>query len=37
VLTARLDPDELTRTRKAHTMLADRLPDQGETRRSLTG
>jgi predicted amidohydrolase len=37
VVLARLDPDELTRTRQAHTMLADRLPSQGATRRSLIG
>ncbi|MEW2385057.1 carbon-nitrogen hydrolase family protein [Micromonospora sp. NPDC047707] len=36
VLVATLDPDALARTRAAHSMLLDRLPDQGLTRSSLT-
>jgi predicted amidohydrolase len=30
-----LDPHELATTRAAHTMLADRLPDQGGTRTEI--
>jgi len=33
---ARLDPAEMSRVRAAHTMLADRLADQGLTRRQVT-
>ncbi|HEX7743898.1 MAG TPA: carbon-nitrogen hydrolase family protein, partial [Micromonosporaceae bacterium] len=36
VVVARLDPAELSRVRAAHTMLADRLADQGLTRRQVT-
>ncbi|GAB3940259.1 carbon-nitrogen hydrolase family protein [Micromonospora vulcania] len=37
VLVATLDPAALAATRSAHTMLADRLPDQGGPRVSLSG
>ncbi|MEU8297453.1 carbon-nitrogen hydrolase family protein [Micromonospora sp. NPDC048909] len=35
VLVATLDPAQLAATRAAHSMLADRLPDQGPTRRTV--
>ncbi|MGW5578775.1 carbon-nitrogen hydrolase family protein [Micromonospora chokoriensis] len=37
VLVATLDPAVLAATRTAHSMLADRLPDQGGTRVSMSG
>ncbi|WP_336298013.1 carbon-nitrogen hydrolase family protein [Micromonospora sp. LH3U1] len=37
VLVATLDPDVLAATRAAHSMLADRLPDQGGPRLSMSG
>ena len=37
VLVATLDPAQLAATRAAHSMLADRLPDQGSDRLSLVG
>ncbi|MFI7608997.1 carbon-nitrogen hydrolase family protein [Micromonospora sp. NPDC049366] len=37
VVVARLDPAELAATRAAHSMLADRLPDQGAARLALLG
>ncbi|MDG4757091.1 carbon-nitrogen hydrolase family protein [Micromonospora sp. WMMD710] len=37
VLVAALDPAELVATRAAHSMLADRLPDQGDPRGSMSG
>jgi predicted amidohydrolase len=37
VVVATLDPAELARVRAAHSMLADRLPDQGAARELLVG
>ena len=37
VLVATLDPTPLAATRAAHTMLTDRLPDQGLPRTTLVG